>query len=58
MRCIQLPNGRLLVPTDEDDPSALVEVGPDHPQYGTYLIHAEPGEDPRPRDRRQEGGPS
>jgi hypothetical protein len=50
MRCIRLPNGNLLIPAELDDPAAgfgMREVGPDHPDYATWLACSEEGEDPR-----------
>jgi hypothetical protein len=56
MRAIQLPNGNLLIPDDSADPdegSGVVEIGPDHPLYGTWLIRSVPGEGPRPKKNRE-----
>jgi hypothetical protein len=55
IRTILLPSGNLLVPVELDDPAdgfGLRELSPDHPEYERYLAFAEPGEDPRPRERR------
>ena len=55
MRAIRLPNGNLLpVPVEPNDLAegqGLAETGPEHPDYGKWLIFAEDGEDPRPRER-------
>jgi hypothetical protein len=48
---LQLPDGCLLVPVELPDPAddfALVEIGEDHPDYGTWLVLVEPLEDPTP----------
>ena len=53
MRALRLPSGNLLIPVEADDPGegfGLAEIGPDHPDYGKWLIFAEDGEDPRPRE--------
>jgi hypothetical protein len=50
MRAILLPNGRLLIPVEPDDPdegAGLREIGADHPDYSRWLAVAELGEDPR-----------
>jgi hypothetical protein len=55
MRTILLPSGNLLVPVEPDDPAdgfGLRELGPEHPEYGRYLVFAEPAEDLRPREER------
>jgi hypothetical protein len=54
MRVLRLPNGNLLIPVEAQDPDAglgLLEIGRDHPEYGRFLVWAEDGEDPRPRQR-------
>jgi hypothetical protein len=56
VRAVLLPNGNLLVPkppADLDEPEGpdVLEIGPDHPDYGRWLSVAEPGEDPRPPQR-------
>ncbi len=56
VRPIRLPNGKLLVPAEPDDPDdapELVEVGPGHPRYDALLAVAEDGEDPRPGGQGQ-----
>jgi hypothetical protein len=58
VRAVRLPDGTLLVPVELDDPaegSRLVEVRPDHPQYGKWLALAEDGKDPRPLERGDPG---
>jgi hypothetical protein len=55
VRAIRRPDGTLLLPVELDDPaegSRLVEVRPDHLDYGKWLALAEGGKDPRPLDRR------
>jgi hypothetical protein len=54
MHAIRLPNDILLIPVETaDGGQSLAEIGPGHPDYGTWLAGAEPGEDPRPfKDRR------
>jgi hypothetical protein len=50
MHCIRLPDGNLLVPVEPDDPAegfAMREVGPDDPEFATWLVYSEEGEDPR-----------
>jgi hypothetical protein len=53
VRAVLLPNGNLLVPrppADLDEPEGpdVLEIGPDHPDYGRWLSVAEGGADPRP----------
>jgi hypothetical protein len=51
VRTILLPNGNVLIPADPADPDdgpGVVEIGPEHPEFGKWLAAAEPGEDPRP----------
>jgi hypothetical protein len=54
MRAIRLLNGNLLIPVEKGGAGPdLAEIGPEHPEYGTWLAFAQPGEDPRPfKDRR------
>ncbi len=45
MRAIKLPNGNLLVPYRADDGhgligDAMIEIGPDHPDYKDWLPFA------------------
>jgi hypothetical protein len=50
MHAFQLPDGHLLIPLllpDPEDGFALQEMGPEHPNYGSWLAVAEPGEEPR-----------
>jgi hypothetical protein len=60
MRTLLLPSGQLLVPVELDDPDGgfgLPKLGPEHPEYGRYLVFAEPGQDPGPRERRPRSEP-
>lgn len=50
MHAIRLPNGQLLIPADEGDPTAfdgLTEIGPDCSEYNAWLAKSQPGTDPR-----------
>ena len=56
MRSIRLPNGNLLIPGDPDESdngSGLIEIGPDDPEFLTWLAVSKPGEDPRPKAERE-----
>jgi hypothetical protein len=57
IRAVLLPNGNLLVPAEADDlePSdRLAKIGPEHPDYWKWLMHAKSAEDPPGRDRIDE----
>jgi hypothetical protein len=52
VRAIRLPNGNLLIPVEADGSgtdAGLAEIGPEHPEYGKWLVVAEDGEDSRPQ---------
>jgi hypothetical protein len=53
MRVLQLSDGNLLIPLlmpDPEDGIALIAIGPDHLDCGSWLVLAAPGEDLRPRE--------
>lgn len=55
MRAILLPNGNLLIPVELADPDAspgLAEIGPEHSQYGHWLVRAARRRHPKADDRR------
>ena len=55
MPAILLPNGKLLIPVEMDDPAegfTLKEIGADHPDFARWLATAQEGEDPQLQSRQ------